>query len=38
MVSTILVPLDGSALARHALPFATFMAQSTRARLVLVHA
>ena len=38
MISTILVPLDGSALARHALPFATFMARTTRARLVLLHA
>jgi nucleotide-binding universal stress UspA family protein len=38
MVSTILVPLDGSILARHALPFATFLARSTRARLVLLHA
>jgi nucleotide-binding universal stress UspA family protein len=38
MVSTILVPLDGSALARHALPFAAFMARTTHARLVLLHA
>jgi len=38
MISTILVPLDGSALARHALPFATFLARATHARLVLLHA
>jgi nucleotide-binding universal stress UspA family protein len=38
MISTILVPLDGSELARHALPFATFLARATRARLVLLHA
>jgi nucleotide-binding universal stress UspA family protein len=38
MVSTILVPLDGSELARHALPFATFLARATQARLVLLHA
>ena len=38
MISTILVPLDGSALARHALPFATFTARAMRARLILLHA
>jgi nucleotide-binding universal stress UspA family protein len=38
MVSTILVPLDGSDLARHALPFASFLAGATGARLVLMHA
>jgi nucleotide-binding universal stress UspA family protein len=38
MVSTILVPLDGSDLARRALPFATALAQATGARLVLLHA
>lgn len=38
MVSTILIPLDGSELARHALPFATFLARATQARLVLLHA
>jgi nucleotide-binding universal stress UspA family protein len=38
MISTILVPLDGSELARHALPFATFLARATQARLVLLHA
>jgi nucleotide-binding universal stress UspA family protein len=38
MVNTILVPLDGSDLAKHALPFATFLARSTHARLVLLHA
>jgi nucleotide-binding universal stress UspA family protein len=38
MVSTILVPLDGSGLARHALPFATVLARATGARLVLLHA
>lgn len=38
MMTTILVPLDGSALARHALPFATFLARATQARLVLLHA
>jgi nucleotide-binding universal stress UspA family protein len=38
MVSTILVPLDGSDLARHALPFATFLARATQARLVVLHA
>ena len=38
MVSTILIPLDGSDLAWHALTFATFLARSTQARLVLLHA
>jgi nucleotide-binding universal stress UspA family protein len=38
MIGTILVPLDGSELARHALPFATFLARATHARLVLLHA
>jgi nucleotide-binding universal stress UspA family protein len=38
MISTMVVPLDGSALARHALPFATFVARATQARLVLLHA
>jgi nucleotide-binding universal stress UspA family protein len=38
MVSTILTPLDGSDLARHALPFAIFLARATHARLVLLHA
>jgi nucleotide-binding universal stress UspA family protein len=38
MVSTILVPLDGSDLSRRALPFATALAQATGARLVLLHA
>lgn len=38
MVGTILVPLDGSSLSRHALPFAGYLAQAMRARLVLFHA
>jgi nucleotide-binding universal stress UspA family protein len=38
MVSTILVPLDGSDLARCALPYAAFLARATHARLVLLHA
>jgi nucleotide-binding universal stress UspA family protein len=38
VVRTILLPLDGSDLARHALPFATFLASATGARLVLTHA
>ena len=38
MVRTILVPLDGSELARHALQHATFLARATSARLVLLHA
>ena len=38
MVSTMLTPLDGSDLARHVLPFATFLARATHARLVLLHA
>ncbi|MCC7366951.1 MAG: universal stress protein [Chloroflexi bacterium] len=38
MFSTILVPLDGSDLARHALPYATTLAKATHARLVLLHA
>jgi hypothetical protein len=38
VVRTILLPVDGSNLARHALPFATFLASATGARLVLTHA
>jgi nucleotide-binding universal stress UspA family protein len=38
MVGTILVPLDGSSLSRHALPYASFLAQAMHARLVLLHA
>jgi len=38
MFSTILVPLDGSDLARRALPYAAFLARATHARLVLFHA
>ena len=38
MVATILIPLDGSDLARHALPHATFLARAAHARLVLLHA
>jgi nucleotide-binding universal stress UspA family protein len=38
MASTILVPLDGSSLSRHALPYASFLAQAMNARLVLFHA
>ena len=35
---TVLVPLDGSALGEHALPYAIHLAHATHARLVLVHA
>lgn len=38
MFSTILVPLDGSDLARRALPYAAALAKATHARLVLLHA
>ena len=38
MFSTILVPLDGSDLARRALPYAAFLAKATHARLILLHA
>lgn len=38
MFSTILVPLDGSDLARRALPYAASLAAATRARLILLHA
>src|SRR4051812_4940369 len=38
MTGTILVPLDGSNLARHALPYAAHLAQATHARLVVFHA
>jgi nucleotide-binding universal stress UspA family protein len=38
MNGTILVPLDGSALARHALPYAALLAQASQARLILLHA
>jgi nucleotide-binding universal stress UspA family protein len=38
MFSTILVPLDGSDLARRALPYAAALAKATQARLVLLHA
>jgi nucleotide-binding universal stress UspA family protein len=37
MLSTILVPLDGSALAEQALPFAERVARATRARLLLAR-
>ncbi|MCC6174007.1 MAG: universal stress protein [Chloroflexi bacterium] len=37
MFTTILVPLDGSPLAEHALPFAERLARSHGARLVLLH-
>src|SRR5579859_7708049 len=38
MLSTILVPLDGSALAEHALPFAERIARAARARVILTRA
>src|SRR4051794_342989 len=38
MVTTILVPLDDEALSERALPFATSLARTTGARLVLVRA
>jgi nucleotide-binding universal stress UspA family protein len=38
MVSTILVPLDGSGLSRHALPYASYLAEAMNTRLVLFHA
>jgi nucleotide-binding universal stress UspA family protein len=38
MFSTILVPLDGSDLARRALPYAAALAKAARARLILLHA
>jgi nucleotide-binding universal stress UspA family protein len=38
MFSTVIVPLDGSALAARALPFALRLARSTSGRLVLVRA
>jgi nucleotide-binding universal stress UspA family protein len=38
MLKTILVPLDGSSLSEHALPYATRLACGTGARLVLVQA
>ena len=37
MLNTILVPLDGSALAERALPFARAIAQSSGAQLLLLH-
>jgi nucleotide-binding universal stress UspA family protein len=37
MIGTILTPLGGPDLARHAVPFATFLARATRARMVLLH-
>lgn len=38
MFSTILVPLDGSDLARRALPYAAALAKAAHARLILLHA
>lgn len=38
MFSTLLVPLDGSDLARRALPYAAALAKAARARLILLHA
>ena len=38
MFSTILLPLDGSDLARRSLPYAAALAKATQARLVLLHA
>ncbi len=38
MFSTILVPLDGSELARRALPYAATLARQLHARLILLHA
>lgn len=38
MFSTILVPLDGSDLARRALPYAAALAKAAQARLILLHA
>jgi nucleotide-binding universal stress UspA family protein len=38
MIKTVLVPLDGSALAERALPYATALARRTGARVVLVRA
>lgn len=36
--TTILVPLDGSALARRAVPYAVFLARAGRGRLIFLHA
>jgi nucleotide-binding universal stress UspA family protein len=38
MISTILVPLDGSPTSERALPYATALARAARASLVLMHA
>jgi nucleotide-binding universal stress UspA family protein len=38
MIEKILLPLDGSALAERALPYALRLASATKARLVLMHA
>ena len=38
MMKTVLVPLDGSALAERALPYALRLAQAMTARLLLLHA
>ena len=38
MLRTILVPVDGSALAWRAVPYATRLARAARARLILLHA
>jgi len=38
MFTTILVPLDGSDLARRALPYAAALAKAAQARLILLHA
>src|SRR4051794_15520132 len=38
MIGTILVPLDGSRLSRHAMPYASHLAQAMHARLVVFYA
>src|SRR5690242_13125459 len=38
MIERILLPLDGSPLAEHALPYALRLASATGARLILMHA